>query len=255
MVINAIGLELDERFGWLIGLVAAMLTLAAQTILAYSAMVMLEVPGLLVSLATLWAFLRETKQPTAWRLAFVSLLRALTVLAKYPYGTIVVPTILAMEISRVLNGIHNPQLSNGGDSAIPKMAVRPIRRDDAGLVRQVVQDRRVFRICHVPAAAGGIAQRGKPGILPAQHCAALCAVAGLGAVDSGHGAVGHRALARRAAALVPDLLCNRDAGDDGQASKASALYCHDCLRRSHPDRRDAGLAGRPMAGRVDAHEE
>jgi|GEM_PF-3019683 len=115
LVMYAIGLELDERFGWLVGLVAAGLTLTAQTILAYSAMAMLEMPGLLVSLAALWAYLCATKRPTAWRLALVSLLMALTVLAKYPYGTVVVPTILAMEIYRVLrvrnprSAIRNPQ--------------------------------------------------------------------------------------------------------------------------------------------------
>ena len=97
LVMYAIGLELDERFGWLVGLVAAALTLSAQTILAYAAMAMLEAPGLLVSLAALWAYLRATKRPTAWRLVLVSLLMALTVLAKYPYGTVVVPTILVME--------------------------------------------------------------------------------------------------------------------------------------------------------------
>ena len=109
LVMYAIGLELDERFGWLVGLVAAALTLSAQTILAYAAMAMLEAPGLLVSLAALWAYLRATKRPTAWRLVLVSLLMALTVLTKYPYGTVVVPTILAMEIYRALDGIHNPQ--------------------------------------------------------------------------------------------------------------------------------------------------
>jgi 4-amino-4-deoxy-L-arabinose transferase-like glycosyltransferase len=97
LVIYAVGLELDERFGWLVGLVAAGLTLTAQTILTYSAMAMLEVPGLLVSLAALWVYLRAIRQPTAWRLALASLLMALTVLTKYPYGTVVVPTVVVME--------------------------------------------------------------------------------------------------------------------------------------------------------------
>jgi 4-amino-4-deoxy-L-arabinose transferase-like glycosyltransferase len=108
LVVYAIGLELDERFGWLIGLVAAALTLSAQTILTYAAMAMLEMPGLLVSLAALWTYLRAAKRPAAWRLALTSLLMALAILTKYPYGTVVVPTILAMEIYRALDGIHNP---------------------------------------------------------------------------------------------------------------------------------------------------
>jgi len=101
LVIYAIGLELDERFGWLIGLVAAALTLTAQTILAYSAMAMLEVPGLLVSFAALWAYLRVIKQPTTWRLTFASLLMALTFVTKYPYGTVIVATIMAMQVLAV----------------------------------------------------------------------------------------------------------------------------------------------------------
>lgn len=102
LMVYAIGLELDERFGWLAGLVAAALTLTAQTILAYAAMAMLEAPGLLVSMAALWAYLRATRQPAVWRLVLTSLLMALTVLTKYPYGTVVVPTIVAMEVLAVL---------------------------------------------------------------------------------------------------------------------------------------------------------
>jgi 4-amino-4-deoxy-L-arabinose transferase-like glycosyltransferase len=98
LVIYAIGLELDARFGWLVGLIAAALTLTAQTILAYAAMAMLEVPGLLVSMTALWTYLRANRRPTVGRLVVASLLMALTVLTKYPYGTVVVPTIAVMEI-------------------------------------------------------------------------------------------------------------------------------------------------------------
>ena len=136
LVMYAIGLELDAEYGWLIGLVSAGLTLTAQPVLSYSAMAMLEVPGLLVSLAALWAYLRATQwthprsepsgplstchsEPRSGereaslsrkanilrrfaaqgdsRFALVSLLMALAVLTKYPYGTVVVPTIVVME--------------------------------------------------------------------------------------------------------------------------------------------------------------
>lgn len=105
LILYAIGLELDDRFGWLIGLAAASLTLTAQTILAYSAMAMLEMPGLLSSFAALWAYLRAVKRPAAWRLALTSLLMALTMLVKYPYGTLVAPTIALMEL---LSGFRSP---------------------------------------------------------------------------------------------------------------------------------------------------
>jgi len=97
VILYAIGLELDETFGWLAGLVAAALTLTSQMILTYAAMAMLEIPGLLVSLAALWAYLRASKKTTTQRLICASFLMALTVLVKYPYGMVVVPTILMME--------------------------------------------------------------------------------------------------------------------------------------------------------------
>lgn len=111
VVLYAIGLELDDRFGWLIGLAAVSLTLTAQTILTYAAMAMLEVPGLLVSLAALWAYLRAIKQPKTGRLVLVSLLMALAMLAKYPYGTVVVPTVLAMELLALRNARRRSSLA------------------------------------------------------------------------------------------------------------------------------------------------
>jgi 4-amino-4-deoxy-L-arabinose transferase-like glycosyltransferase len=102
LVMYAIGLELDAEHGWLVGLVSAGLTLTAQPVLSYSAMAMLEVPGLLISLVALWAYLRAVRQPSARWLVLTSLLMALAVLTKYPYGTVIVPTIVVMEALAVL---------------------------------------------------------------------------------------------------------------------------------------------------------
>jgi len=102
LVLYAISLELHEQLGWLAGLVTVILTLTSQTILANAGLVMLEMPGLLVSLLTLWAYLRALKQPTRRRLVSVSLLAALTVLTKYPYGMIVVPTLVIVELFAIL---------------------------------------------------------------------------------------------------------------------------------------------------------
>ena len=102
LVIYAIGLELDEKWGWLAGLVAAALTLASQPILVHSALVMLEIPGLLVSALTLWGYLRAVRHPAAWRFALVSILMALTMLTKYPYGIVVVASIAAVEVPAAL---------------------------------------------------------------------------------------------------------------------------------------------------------
>jgi 4-amino-4-deoxy-L-arabinose transferase-like glycosyltransferase len=103
LILYAIGLELDEKYGWLIGLVAASLTLTAQPVLVYSAMAMLEMPGLLVSLAALWAYLRAVKHSSTRWFMLTSLLMALAVLTKYPYGTVVAPTIVVMEGLAVLS--------------------------------------------------------------------------------------------------------------------------------------------------------
>ncbi len=103
LVLYAIGLELDDRFGWLIGLVAVLFTLTAHPVLTNSALAMLELPGLLVSFLTLWAYLRALKQGMPKRLGVVSVLLASTVLVKYPYGLIMGATVGVMEILRLFS--------------------------------------------------------------------------------------------------------------------------------------------------------
>ena len=61
IVMYAIGLELDRRNGWLVGLIAVILTLTGQAVLVGSALAMLELPGLLISLAALLAYLESDK--------------------------------------------------------------------------------------------------------------------------------------------------------------------------------------------------
>lgn len=110
-VMYAIGLELDRESGWLIGLIAVGLTLTAQPVLVQAALVMLEMPGLLVSLATLLAYLRATKRPTVWGFATTSLLLVLTLLIKYPYGIVVLSTIGLTELLAVLSSPSRHQFS------------------------------------------------------------------------------------------------------------------------------------------------
>ncbi len=110
LVMYAIGLELDGDWGWLIGLIAVGLTLTAQTVLVHAALVMLGMPGLLVSLATLLAYLRATKRPTVWGFVTTSLLLALTLLTKYPYGIVVSSTIGLAELLAVLSSPSHHQL-------------------------------------------------------------------------------------------------------------------------------------------------
>ncbi|MCI0398492.1 MAG: glycosyltransferase family 39 protein [Chloroflexi bacterium] len=103
LVIYAVGLELDEARGWLVGLVAGSLTLTAQPILDHAPLAMLETPGLLVSFALLWAYLRAMKRPSAARLLFTSLLLTLTFLTKYTYGLASLATLAIMGFSAALS--------------------------------------------------------------------------------------------------------------------------------------------------------
>ncbi len=98
LVLYALGVELDEKWGWLGGLAAVIFTLTAHTMLVHSALAMLEVPGVLVSMAALWGYLRAIRHPTAPRFALTSVLMALTVLTKYPYGVVTVPAIVCAEL-------------------------------------------------------------------------------------------------------------------------------------------------------------
>ncbi len=96
-VIYALCLELDETQGRLAGLIALALTLSAQTILENSGLANMETPGVLVSFALLWVYLRALRQPTPGRLALTSLLLIATFCTKYTYGLVVVATLAVME--------------------------------------------------------------------------------------------------------------------------------------------------------------
>lgn len=96
-VLYALALELDEALGWLAGLVAVGLLLSAPWILLHSALVMLELPGLLVSLTALLAYLRARRSPRPWRWGLTSLLMAVMMLVKYPFGLLVLGVVAVAE--------------------------------------------------------------------------------------------------------------------------------------------------------------
>lgn len=98
-VLYAICLEIDEQYGWLSGLIAAALTLTMLSLLVNAALVMLETPGLLVSMLALWAYLRVLKRPSPARLLLTSLLLTLTVLTKYTYGAVTVTAVALTELT------------------------------------------------------------------------------------------------------------------------------------------------------------
>jgi 4-amino-4-deoxy-L-arabinose transferase-like glycosyltransferase len=93
-VLYAICLEIDERYGWLSGLIAASLTATMTSLLVNGTLVMLETPGLLVSLLALWAYVRAGKRPSSGRLFLASFCLILTVLTKYTYGAVTVTAVV-----------------------------------------------------------------------------------------------------------------------------------------------------------------
>ncbi|MBX3056836.1 MAG: glycosyltransferase family 39 protein [Anaerolineae bacterium] len=98
-VLYAICLEIDEKHGWLSGLITAALTLSMYSLLVNGALVMLETPGLLISMLALWAYLRVLKRPSPTRLLLTSLLLTLTVLTKYTYGAVTVTAVALTELT------------------------------------------------------------------------------------------------------------------------------------------------------------
>lgn len=96
VVIYLVGLELDRRRGWIIGLAGALLTLVSLPMLTNAALVMLEIPALLASFFTLWVYLRTGGQ-RRWSLLAVGVLAGLTFLTKYPYGILVILTLIIVE--------------------------------------------------------------------------------------------------------------------------------------------------------------
>lgn len=102
LVIYGIGVELDRRRGWLIGLVAVVLTLTMRPLLLTAGLAMLEAPGLLASMALLYAYLLVLKRPSRSRFLLVSLLLAGTFLTKYTYGVVGIATLALAELFALL---------------------------------------------------------------------------------------------------------------------------------------------------------
>ena len=109
----AVPLEIDDQYGWLAGLTAVALTLTIQPLLVTSAMVMMEIPGLLVTFTLSWLYIRALKKPTNGRLLGVSLLLTMTFLTKYTYGVIVVCAMAIMELSLLFQNDSKSNVKNG----------------------------------------------------------------------------------------------------------------------------------------------
>lgn len=99
LLIYVLCLRLDNRYGWLAGLVACGATLTSQPLLVNASLVMKETPGLLFSLLYLWLYLRALARPTPRRLALTGASLLLVFLTKYTYGVAVLGTALLLELS------------------------------------------------------------------------------------------------------------------------------------------------------------
>lgn len=106
-VLYAICLEIDEKHGWLSGLITASLTLVMTSLLMNGTLVMLETPGLLVSLLALWGYLRAGKRPSPGRLLLTSLFLILTVFTKYTYGAATLTAVALTELTLVTGNFRH----------------------------------------------------------------------------------------------------------------------------------------------------
>ncbi len=103
LVMYGLSLELDEEKGWLVGLVAVSLTALSPAILLNSALAMMELPGLLVTLVFLWAYVRLIKRPSRRRFLLTSFLLAATFLTKYTFGVMTTTAVILFEASIFIN--------------------------------------------------------------------------------------------------------------------------------------------------------
>lgn len=106
-VLYAICLEIDEKYGWLSGLIATSLTATMTSLLVNGTLVMLETSGLLVSLLALWAYVRASKRPSSGRLLLTSFCLILTVLTKYTYGAVTVTAVVLSELVPVFGNVRH----------------------------------------------------------------------------------------------------------------------------------------------------
>lgn len=93
LVLYALCVEIDSENGGFAGLVAAMLTLSSSSLLINAGLSMVEIPGLLVSLLFLWAYIRTLQKGTTWRFLMVSFIMIAVFLTKYTYGIVLVLTL------------------------------------------------------------------------------------------------------------------------------------------------------------------
>jgi hypothetical protein len=98
LVLYALCISIDPQSGRIGGLVAAALTLTAQPLLVNAGLSMVELPGLLVSLLLLWAYVGVVKRATAGRLLAAGFLLAAVFLTKYTYG---IATLVAVGLTEI----------------------------------------------------------------------------------------------------------------------------------------------------------
>lgn len=101
-VIYALALETDLTHRPLAGVIAVGLVLTAQAVQVNAALAMLEMPGFLVSLLTLWLYLQAQKGYRGGWAFLTSLLLTLTILTKYPFGIVIVATIVLAELVKLI---------------------------------------------------------------------------------------------------------------------------------------------------------
>jgi len=100
LLLYAIGFELHEKYGWLVGLIAALLVLTSQPLLTESVMAMQEPVGLLFTLIALWLYIHGVKRENDRYFVAASFALIAVTLSKYLFGIYLLATFaLAMLMS------------------------------------------------------------------------------------------------------------------------------------------------------------
>jgi 4-amino-4-deoxy-L-arabinose transferase-like glycosyltransferase len=102
-----------EMFGAIVALLALLLFVFEPNLIAHGAFITTDMGASLFLFATVYAFYRYVKKPSAWRLAVTGILAGLTLAAKHS-GILWIPILCLLALSEILRNDANAPRCQGG---------------------------------------------------------------------------------------------------------------------------------------------
>ena len=102
-----------EMFGAIAALLALLLFVFEPNLIAHGAFITTDMGASLFLFATVYAFYRYVKKPSAWRLAVTGILAGLTLAAKHS-GILWIPILCLLALAEILRNDPNAPLCQGG---------------------------------------------------------------------------------------------------------------------------------------------